>query len=490
MVPFKETAQSKDDLIKICQKGYEEYTKHNVSKNDFCMYFGFTHGEAITKYYEEYGQLLIDGGFNSGSEAYFSGGINAWKNLRDGKYSFPPFKDTNYSNKSLNTTYQTIFFGCPGTGKSYKVKGIVENHKYFTFRTTFHPDYDYASFVGCYKPVKESIDEHKTPRIDETQIKSDLESILSSSIEKVNDICAYTAKYIESFLSIENFNKFMDSVEGAASYKTPINYILKAYTAMRGNDSTDVGTINYTFIPQVFTNAYVTAWQNPEEKIFLVIEEINRGNCAQIFGDLFQLLDRDTYGKSEYGVKADTDLCKYLEGALGKDNDGIKNGELKLPSNLHILATMNTSDQSLFPMDSAFKRRWAWEYVPIDADCPDSQFKITIGDKTYKWSSFLALVNERIHKLTDSEDKQLGNFFIKSNVDVEEFKSKVMFYLWSEVCKEYEHAGSFFKYNGADGKEVEFTFNSLFPTNESTNGILQGFMTYLGMEEATPEATE
>ena len=98
------------------------------------------------------------------------------------------------------------------------------------------------------------------------------------------------------------------------------------------------------------------------------------------------------------------------------------------------------------------------------------------------------MVNKRILKLTQSEDKQLGNFFIKNDVDVKEFKSKVMFYLWSEVCKEYYNAGSFFKYknklNGED-KETEFTFSQLFDDNDTY--ILQGFMSYLevkNMEDA------
>lgn len=98
MVPFKETINTKQELIDACKKGFEDYSNKRISKNDFCMYFGFTHGKAITTFYEgNYEQLLIDGGFNSGSSAYFSGGINAWKNLRDGKYVFPPFeqKDTN-----------------------------------------------------------------------------------------------------------------------------------------------------------------------------------------------------------------------------------------------------------------------------------------------------------------------------------------------------------------------------------------------------------
>lgn len=306
---------------------------------------------------------------------------------------------------------QKIWFGTPGSGKSYTVKKFIENRNGVMIRTTFHPDSDYATFVGSYKPVKK-----------------------------------------------------------------------------------DDG-LTYEFVPQAFTEAYVAAWKEHGEEsgkeIFLVIEEINRGNCAQIFGDLFQLLDRGADGMSEYPIKADKDLCKYLESdeALGVSHPGIAGGNLRLPANLHIYATMNTSDQSLFPMDSAFKRRWDWEYVPIDLKCPESQFTITIGDIVYKWPSFLEKVNERIHTLSDSEDKQMGNFFIKRDVDVDEFKSKVMFYLWSEVCKEYEKSGSFFK-NKRNG-DAEFTFNSLFPTNDETNAILQGFMEYLGVEiVSAPQPSE
>ncbi len=303
------------------------------------------------------------------------------------------------------TDIQKIFFGTPGSGKSFKVEGIVKGHEEFTFRTTFHPDSDYATFVGAYKPVK------------------------------------------------------------------------------KGDELT------YEFVPQAFTDAYVKAWNCPYDDIYLVIEEINRGNCAQIFGDLFQLLDRDKNNVSEYPIKADKDLRNYLEteGVLGEGHEGIRDGKLKLPANFHILATMNTSDQSLFPMDSAFKRRWAWEYVPIAPDNEKSQFTITVGDRKYPWASFLEKANERIHRLSDSEDKQMGNFFIKSDIDVEEFKSKVMFYLWSEVCKDYEKSGSFFK--DAFSEDAEFTFNSLFPTDDTTNKRLQGFMAYLGVEEKKSDAT-
>lgn len=312
---------------------------------------------------------------------------------------------------------QLIYFGTPGSGKSRKVKDIIEEKvsegekEHRVFRTTFHPDSDYASFVGCYKPM------------------------------------------------------------------------------MEGEE------IKYEFTPQVFTNAYVQAWKKQAEAIeqekkqaedvYLVIEEINRGNCAQIFGDLFQILDRDKDGVSEYGITPDVDLLAYLKRQLPKDSQGLAENKLRLPANLHILATMNTSDQSLFPMDSAFKRRWDWEYVPIDySDNVDSsKFEISIGDekdkKTYRWVDFLKAVNARILSATDSEDKQMGNFFIKHSVEEKEFKSKVMFYLWHEVCKDEYHTKNNFFRTGQDQAEEEFSFNQLHEDNGTS--LLVGFMEYLGV---------
>lgn len=288
---------------------------------------------------------------------------------------------------------QIIFFGTPGSGKSYRVKVLTEKKR--VHRTTFHPDSDYASFVGCYKPTMKD------------------------------------------------------------------------------------GEISYSFTPQVFTEAYVDAWKNPKEEVYLVIEEINRGNCAQIFGDLFQLLDRNDDGYSDYRIKADSDLRDYLYGVLGEGHEGIKNGELCLPPNLRIFATMNTSDQSLFPMDSAFKRRWDWEYVPVDYSEPESNFTITLGEEKYRWLEFLQTINQRIFKATNSEDKQMGNFFIKADVSESEFKSKVMFYLWNEVCRdEYGTQNNFFRFIQND-KDIEFSFNDLYQTDGWEK--LQGFMEYLGV---------
>lgn len=301
---------------------------------------------------------------------------------------------------------QKIYFGTPGSGKSWKVENeVLPSDEKYIFRTTFHPDTDYSSFVGCYKP----------------QMKD--------------------------------------------------------------------GKIGYGFAPQVFTDAYVAAWNGllENEKYYLVIEEINRGNCAQIFGDLFQLLDRKKEtGYSEYPIKADNDLRDYLEHAETEDGgqvlinkEGIKDGKLCLPPNLNIIATMNTSDQSLFPMDSAFKRRWSWEYVPIKYDeTKSAAFLINISGSPFKkWVDFLKKINGIILEKTQSEDKQMGNFFIKGNIDSQEFKDKVMFYLWSEVCKDcYQSPENFFRAKIGDNTS-EFSYNMLY--DEKGDELLVGFLNYI-----------
>lgn len=265
----------------------------------------------------------------------------------------------------------------------------------------------------------------------------------------------------------------------------------------------DNKNIVYKFVPQIFLNAYVKAWEeynnnksNPKP-VYLIIEEINRGNCAAIFGDLFQLLDRadkeDEYkyknnqnkadkdkikeGMSKYDITPNEDIVKYLEGKVNNSK------MLRLPPNLCILATMNTNDQSLFPMDSAFKRRWDWEYVPINYSEKDSEgnenksyeYKIKIGNYTYKWIDFLKNINEKILDITKSADKQIGNFFVKPDdkqnniISDDKFINKVMFYLWEEVFK--EEYGSF-RHKG----DKEFTFEKMFTTKTEGKKLLKEFL--------------
>ena len=254
------------------------------------------------------------------------------------------------------------------------------------------------------------------------------------------------------------------------AYKPTMKPVADEYKAVVGKDE----EIAYSFVPQTFIKAYVQAYQNPDENVYLIIEEINRGNCAQIFGDLFQLLDRDENGVSEYPIKADSDLRMYLEGELGKGHEGIKDGELCLPTNLYIWATMNTSDQSLFPIDSAFKRRWDWEYEPIKYKNTD--WLIEIGDNTYKWTSFQRIINDKIFEATNSEDKMLGDYFVKSCDNViseKQFINKVLFYLWNDVCKDGD--GDIFRTD--DNKDIKFS--DLYKDN--CIDTLQSMMEYLGV---------
>ncbi len=390
---------------------------------------------------------------------------------------------------------QVIYYGAPGSGKSYKVKkdrlkGAPEEN---IFRTTFHPDSDYASFVGCYKPIVRS-------KYDTNLTKEELLQCFMTlrSETKTYLVHKFAARYHASFENIGISGKrwLREELQNTAGVNSDSFAEMNAglavgdYLAEQGLLHSDE-TITYDFSPQVFTNAYVRAWEVPSEHVYLIIEEINRGNCAQIFGDLFQLLDRDRFGVSEYKIKADEDLARYLQSKLGVTHEGIKGGNLCLPSNLHIIATMNTSDQSLFPMDSAFKRRWNWKYVPINysPDIPSGKFTITLGFNKYRWIDFLNEVNKRILEVTDSEDKQMGNFFIKHSVGEDEFKSKVMFYLWHEVCKDEFHTkNNFFRSTTKEKQEEkEFSFNDLYK-KDSTN-LLNGFMDYLDVPLVAQEDT-
>jgi hypothetical protein len=286
---------------------------------------------------------------------------------------------------------QKIFYGAPGTGKSYKIEEILSKiESAQKERVTFHPEFDYASFVGGYKPSTE-----------------------------------------------------------------------------KNNDETE--DIKYKFVPQIFTNIYVDAWKNPYKEYYLAIEEINRGNCAEIFGDLFQLLDRT----SNYSISPSKELREYLVKTLADENSkkGIEGNKMKLPPNLHLLASMNTSDQSLFPMDSAFKRRWAWEYVPIcykefnedDEKTANKSFHFEVQldeMNSFRWIEFIDKINQIIKSNRNlGTDKCIGNYFINPHeniISLEEFINKAMFYLWIDVFKDEEE--SVF-----DKLEKDMSYEDFFP---------------------------
>jgi hypothetical protein len=289
-----------------------------------------------------------------------------------------------------------IYYGAPGTGKSHKVKQKVQGKEERTERVTFHPEYDYSSFIGGYKPTM------------------------------------------------------------------------------------DGDNIRYEFVPQAFTNIYVKAWNDLDNDYYLVIEEINRGNCAEIFGDIFQLLDRT----NDYKITPSKELKEYLEIQL-LGNTNIDAAKLLLPPNLNILATMNTSDQSLFPMDSAFKRRWDWEYIPInysrDEDKNSSaKFVVNISDdESFKWLDFIEKINEKISNNDNlGMDKCLGNYFIKPKKDeikIETFVNKAIFYLWNDVFKDEREEDSIFK--------DKTTYEKFFPIDdENGKQKVRDILEYLNID--------
>jgi hypothetical protein len=223
--------------------------------------------------------------------------------------------------------------------------------------------------------------------------------------------------------------------------------------------------IRYEFVPQAFTKIYVDAWNDLDNDYFLVIEEINRGNCAEIFGDIFQLLDRS----NNYDITPSKELKDYLIQEF-TDNGKTNGSKLILPPNLNILATMNTSDQSLFPMDSAFKRRWDWEYIPINYEFSDdnnsSKFIVKISEnESFSWLSFIKSVNNVI-KQNDNlgMDKCLGNYFLipeNDVIEIDTFINKAIFYLWNDVFKDEIEEYNIFKDNT--------TYEDFFPIRP--NGI-------------------
>lgn len=340
------------------------------------------------------------------------------------KYFSVELPDSVDDSPSIEYPFQQIFYGAPGTGKSHTINEETKDEN--VIRTTFHPDTDYSTFVGAYKPTTKEVD--------------------------LRD--------------------------------------LSGHKVVEDGEVVKEDRIVYEFVAQSFLQAYISAWkkyadanEDGPQKQYLVIEEINRGNCAQIFGDLFQLLDRNDYGFSDYPIKADADMKRQLQKAFaglviaqkdkinaiyeGKDIvSQVLNGDiLLLPNNLYIWATMNTSDQSLFPIDSAFKRRWDWTYMPIsDAE---NNWIIEVDGSKYDWWQFLEKINEKIGSITNSEDKKLGYFFCKAQdgvISAKTFVGKVIFYLWNDVFKDYEFGDAIF--NDEDGSKLSF---DKFYTSEGKN---------------------
>lgn len=313
-----------------------------------------------------------------------------------------------YSNKkNIDRPHQRIFFGAPGTGKSFELN--KEAKEYFGDnyeRVTFYPNYMYGNFVGAFKP----------------------------------------------------FPKILRNLDG---------------TIKKDEDENIQETITYEYIPGVLMKQLVKALKNPNENYLLLIEEINRANVAAVFGDVFQLLDRDGKGQSEYVIATSRELQEYLKKEFDgydlaeniKQNLGNNYSRLYLPNNLYIWATMNSADQGVMPMDTAFRRRWEFRYIGIN-DIADSnkedfskyKFKLN-SSETVKWDLFRRELNKRLSMFNIPEDKLIGPYFVSksiledSDLDrlTETIKNKVLMYLYEDVAK--AHRSSLF----AEGKYATYS---------------------------------
>ena len=278
--------------------------------------------------------------------------------------------------------HNRILFGAPGTGKSFKLKQNVEAfygedntlEEACTERVTFHPEYSYFDFVGSYKPVM-------TVKKDTSKQKAESET-----------------------------------------YEVP--------------DKEQQGEIIYDFVPGPFARVLKNALDEKKldknegiKNFVLIIEEINRAKVAAVFGDIFQLLDRNEEGESEYGINPSKEFREFLKLPEGE--------KLKLPDNMYIWATMNSADQGVYPMDTAFKRRWSFEYTDIDEGASQMQEAPHHKD----WETMRKHVNELLQKEGINEDKQMGPFFLKKSElqDPTSFKNaiqnKVLMYLFEDAAK-------------------------------------------------------
>ena len=283
---------------------------------------------------------------------------------------------------SPSESRQIIYFGAPGTSKSYTLNKDAEkiaNQE----RVTFYPGYSYQQFVGTYKPCM----------------------VKSKDEDKGEGKIAY--KFVPGPL-LRLLEKALKAEKAKAEKKG---------VAQQQDGST-------------------ADQQNDPEKFLLIVEELNRAEAAAVFGDLFQLLDRDSTGKSEYPISVSEDLKQYL-----RRKDGVWENEpedtLSFPSNFYIWATMNSADQGVFPLDTAFKRRWDFKYFGIN----DAEKELKKGVPQF-WNNLRTTINKALQdQLNLNEDKLLGPFFMKVEENIgeptfwERFCSKVLLYLYEDAAR-------------------------------------------------------
>ncbi|MFW5891623.1 MAG: AAA family ATPase, partial [bacterium] len=293
-----------------------------------------------------------------------------------------------------------IIYGAPGTGKSYELE--EERKKYFPEnnlyeRVTFHPRYTYNNFLGTYKPI---------------------------TLYKKSDDLIY-----DSDMKTER-EKQMEPI------------------------------IDYNFVPGPFIKILTKALNNKNKNYLLIIEEINRSDPAAVFGDVFQLLDRDATGRSRYPVTFNRDVMNYLNRKV----DNFNNDFVSIPSNLYIWATMNSADQGVKSMDSAFRRRWSFNYIKLNKYqkvIKHKKIKLSFLDNKIYWNEFRSIINDHLKNYV-REDKLIGPFFLTDVelMDHDSIKNKLLFYLREDVL--IHNPGEIFSLK---------TFNQIIETYEKKENI-------------------
>ena len=269
-----------------------------------------------------------------------------------------------------------IIFGAPGTGKSFRLNReaaelLIGNEGNYE-RVTFHPDYSYANFVGTYKPVMVTIHSDDQPDDETRVVLKELKDEDNTPQQKYSILYdKFKGQFpelpilmgIATGKHIDVVNKYPDSV----TYESETGIALRKYVRLIDDEAKQSADISYEYVPGPFMRVYVKAMKSAQsdnpQPYLLIIEEINRANVAAVFGDIFQLLDR-VDNVSEYPIQASEDIRKYLAKELGGNPDDWSS--IRIPDNMFIWATMNSADQGVFPMDTAFKRRWDFTYLGID----------------------------------------------------------------------------------------------------------------------------
>ena len=456
----------------------ESNDNYIIFRKNFDLYYGVTidNQEHINKLLQDDIVEITEEEYELYKKELQNNNFSLGKNINN----HLPFNNLFHTKLKNNLPRNIIVFGAPGTGKSFKINedrkkllGLRADEDYE--RVTFHPDYSYANFVGTYKPVMKQ-------NSNQTNLDPDTSFILSVLEDKtLTDQQKYDQLYgtFNNNQQLTNLPILMGLICGTEKINTRLadgsasadnnqlefkegKTLSKFIKPANMHEPNSSGGISYEYVPGPFMRMYVKAMKNVQDvtnefddprPFLLIIEEINRANVAAVFGEIFQLLDRNDDNVSEYPIQTSEDIRNYLAKELGGNPSDY--AQIRIPDNMFIWATMNSADQGVFPMDTAFKRRWDFTYLGIDDNDSDIQgkvVKIKVGntEKDIEWNSLRQAINEFLAKEKINEDKQLGPYFISRKITVPAnggniidteafnrvFKQKVIPYLFDDAAKQ------------------------------------------------------